>query len=157
MTAEPESSLQERWFHVPSPHSGSNWADMIRGHLEMRGAPQHPTGPFSIWEEGEVSFPSGLVMLQFSELNPTIERFVAANIESRLREIRRRSDLVYEMIGLQGVTPELVDQLAEDAYNMMESKGTLDSVEFATQNGIDIRLSELVFRRLKAQGSITEA
>ena len=49
-----------------------------------------------------------------------------------------------------------VVMLAEEAYSMMEVRGTIDPLEFAQEKGVDILTADLAFRLLARQGKIVE-
>ena len=81
-------------------------------------------------------------------------------VETHLAEVRDRGELaqhVLETFGLGDVTTSLLTALADEAYSMIQREGTLDPLTFAERKGVDIRVCDLVFRRLQQQGRISEA
>jgi hypothetical protein len=161
MVARREALTVERpWLSTEAAHTRINWMGW-QGNYPTAGmtGPCHPSSPsqYMSWSVGESSAETGAVLIPLSTLRTTVEHIVTLNLDARLAEYQRRSDLLYDVMGLHGITPDRVDDLAEEAYIQMERDGHLDPITFAERTGIDVRLADLVFRRLKSQGSIAEA
>ncbi|MDG6949837.1 MAG: hypothetical protein JRM77_08350 [Nitrososphaerota archaeon] len=136
------------WESEPYPSDEK----LLFGHATVGPAAKlvaiHSTLPASCLSGGELA----RIEMQVNSLRK--------EVESHLAEVRARGELaqhVLEIFGLGGVTTSILDTLADEAYLMIQSEGTLDPLTFAERKDVDIRVSDLVFRQLQRQGRISEA